>query len=228
MSYFKSKTGQKPNITSPERPQTTKSTFATKPAFAAKPAFATSLGQRPPQPSSGSSQSAQATTAITLTKPCPLCQGEVLNKGGLYYCQGRCQATWWRDSTGQLIDLAALPLGICRCCNPPQALVPATPGAICPDTSQVYLLLSEGPVPLAEAAPHGLCHCCQPALPLEPHEDGLICPAKPYHRYEEQAGQVVLLAPQGGFTTAATLAAIDEALRHNTAQLTVNGLFDFD
>jgi hypothetical protein len=160
---------------------------------------------------------------------CPLCMAALEEKAGLYLCQGRCGTTWLRNASGRLTDLAALPYGVCTCCRPPQALVPGEWGAVCPASGRDYLLTASGPRARSEASPYGLCQCCQPPMPLLAQDDTLVCQAKPYHQYERRGKQVVLISPgptPGSQTE--ILDAIDDALRRNSAQLTVNGLFDLE
>jgi hypothetical protein len=160
-------------------------------------------------------------------RPCPLCQGPLTVEAGLYRCQGRCKARWIEREAGQLIDLAALPYGICGCCAKPQVLVRGEVGAVCPLSRNEYLLLPDGPILLTEAAPLGLCRCCAPPMPLIERDKQLCCQAKPGHLYDIQDGRPALLTFGPSVVgQQETLAAIDAALRHNSANLTVNGLFD--
>ncbi len=214
MSYFKASVGQRPESAdkSPEkRPAAPKT---------ATPYFASRLG---PKRTVGDEPTDSPPTA------CPLCRAGLAEKDGVYHCRGRCGSRWLALAGGQVVDVAALPWGICACCQPPQALSETAQGAVCPRSGQGYLLLAEGPVPLAEAAPEGLCLCCQPPLPLVWREEQLVCQAKPYHAYERQGDHLALLSPTPSATAAAdTLEAIDQALRRNSARLTVNGLFDME
>jgi hypothetical protein len=144
---------------------------------------------------------------------------------------GRCGARWLEESPGRLVDLAALPFGICGCCRPPRALArsgaPAGPGAICPAGGKTYLLLPNGAAVLAEALPYGTCRCCDPPMPLIRQGAALACLARPDQRYQRKGDRPVLIAPPHP-TGAEALAAIDAALRRNSARLTTNGLFDLD
>jgi hypothetical protein len=120
-------------------------------------------------------------------------------------------------------------LGICACCNPPQALVKGHRGAVCPTTGRVYLVLPDGTVLPADAAPEGLCRCCVPPMPLVRQGENLVCMARPDHQYERRGDQVLLVAAPGNASSqvpAETLAEIDAALRRNSARVTINGLFD--
>jgi hypothetical protein len=158
---------------------------------------------------------------------CPLCQGPLVEENGLYHCRGRCRARWIETGSDQLIDLAVLPYGICTCCTGPQVLVRGEHGAVCPRSGVEYLLRPDGPHPLAEAAPHGLCRCCIPPQPLIRVDDQLACQARPDYRYQWRGNQLCLIiAGSAPANSSQTLKAIDEALCHNTAHLTVNGLFD--
>lgn len=219
MSYFKANigppTGEKQQTDKHQAPSNRQSVERQKPHFAAE------LGQRPAEPATPRPAATSPVRPVT----CPLCGGQLLAKDGLYLCQDRCQTHWLADATGHLVDLVTLPFGVCTCCTPPQALLRSNQNAICPISSEVYLLLPDGPALLAEAAPHGLCQCCQPAIPLVVQNNQLVCGAKPFNQYEKHGEQITRLS-----TTPASpsdvLDAIDEALRRNTAQLTVNGLFD--
>jgi hypothetical protein len=159
---------------------------------------------------------------------CPLCQEQLEQAEGLYQCAGRCKRRWWMDGLGKLVDAAALPYGICNCCQSPQALAPIGVGAICPRSGCEYLLLAQGPVAKTIAAPHGLCLCCIPAQPLVAQGEWLLCGAKPQQRYQWLAGdlQWLGLATAHSSGMSETLAAIDMALAQNSAHLTLHGLFD--
>jgi hypothetical protein len=145
----------------------------------------------------------------------------------VWRCQGRCGARWLAEGA-QLIDLASLPFGACSCCELPHALVRAEQGAACPASGLAYLLLPEGPRQLAEVAPHGLCRCCAPPMPLLLIEGVLVCRARPTQHYRRVGGQIVPAPAAPGDAGADVLAAIDAALRRNSARVTVNGLFDVD
>lgn len=179
-------------------------------------------------PLSPHSKGAGGPVGATAPPPlCPLCRGELVERGGLYHCEGRCKGRWVEDSPGYLLDVAALPFGVCGCCESPRPLVRGAVGAVCPASGMEYLLLPEGPVPREVAAPDGLCLCCAPPMPLVRQggdEGGLVCRAKPHNRYELVDGRPELVASSS--SPAETLDAIDAALRQNSARLTVNGLFD--
>jgi hypothetical protein len=163
------------------------------------------------------------------TPTCPLCRGSLAKEDGLYHCQGRCGAHWLEESPGYLVDLAALPYGVCACCKEPRALVKSDNGAVCPLSGRAYLLLPDGVPFLADATPHGVCQCCVPPIPLVRHDGDLVCQAKPQNRYHDAGDQVTLLpTSKPTATPAETLAAIDAALRRNSARVTVNGLFDVE
>jgi hypothetical protein len=159
---------------------------------------------------------------------CPLCRGVLEAKGGLYHCAGRCGARWLEEPAGRLVDIAALPFGICGCCQPPQALVRGDGGAICPASGSAHLLLPDGTNVLAAALPHGVCQCCVPPMPLVPRGEALVCLARPEQRYRRMGDQVARILLSSTISAADTHAAIDHALRRNSARLTVNGLFDLD
>ncbi|MGD9100197.1 MAG: hypothetical protein PVF45_06920 [Anaerolineae bacterium] len=150
-------------------------------------------------------------------------------ENGLYHCQGRCGARWVEESPGHLVDLAALPLGVCACCQSPRPLVKSEQGAVCPVSGRAYLLLPDGTTLYADAAPHGVCLCCVPPMPLAWQDGSLVCQAKPANRYR-RAGDQVSLIPRAKTTapTSETLEAIDAALRRNSARVTVYGLFDVE
>ncbi|HEX5688838.1 MAG TPA: hypothetical protein VFX76_02500 [Roseiflexaceae bacterium] len=158
---------------------------------------------------------------------CPLCRGALEEREGIYQCVGRCNARWLEEAPGRLVDLAALPLGICRCCRPPTPLVHGALGEIlCPRSGRAHLLLPGGASALLDALPHGVCPCCQPAMPLVAQGDQLACLAHPERRYERNGERLVPITTAPDAT--ATLQAIDTALRRNSARLTTNGLFDLD
>lgn len=159
---------------------------------------------------------------------CPLCRGALRREDGLYRCTGRCRTRWVEEWPGHLVDVASLPLGICGCCEGPQALVAGESGAVCPTSGREYLLLPEGPVPRELGAPLGLCRCCVPPMPLGEQDDQLVCRAKPFNRYERVGDQVRLILPSGGPDVADTLEAIDAALSQNSARLSLYGLFDLE
>lgn len=241
MSYFDSQLGQRPATQPPEDAQQ------------APRLFEAGLGACPREPVSGqasqtgsggaevscqsnpvsswqsvagSSPRQPAANCRLPTDSCPLCRGALADEGGVYRCQGRCGARWLPGHTGALLDIAALPYGICGCCRPPQALAHAGDGAICPQSGQAYLLLPGGPALRVHAAPDGLCLCCAPPAPLVRQGTGLVCAAQPDQRYELRAGVPTPLAPPND--PAAALAAIDAALRRNSARVAVHGLFDVE
>lgn len=166
MAYFDTQLGERPGERKPEP----------NPAGPApeRPYFAAQLGPAPDRPA-GPPDAREP--GAPLFADCPLCRGPLASERGVYHCRGRCGARWLVVPPGQLMDVAALPLGICGCCEPPQPLARAEAGAICPASGREYMLLPTGPAPRSAAD---------------------------------------------------TLAAIDAALRRNTARLTVNGLFDLD
>jgi hypothetical protein len=152
--------------------------------------------------------------------------------GGLYLCQGRCGARWLEEVPGQLVDVAALPYGVCGCCTPPHALVRAEEGAVCPGSGATYLLLPDGTVRRADDAPYGLCQCCAPAAPLTRRDGKLVCQARPDHVYQvdhRQGKTALFIGPPNPIATSEEVwQAIDSALQRNSARVTVNGLFDPD
>lgn len=242
MSYFEARLGPPPEPETNLNKKIVADQKPSKPIVRQKSHFAAQVGGRPAEPGRAipATQPAtqpltnqpvfhQSTSAPVSPSTCPLCGGNLLKKEGLYHCQGRCGASWLEESAGRLLDLAALPFGICGCCRQPQALVRGERGAVCPRSGEEYLLLAGGPTPRVEAAPYGLCLCCQPAMPLIQQDEGLVCQAKPYHHYQRRDRQPILIAPSAPTPSQAEmLAAIDDALRRNSARLTINGLFDFD
>jgi hypothetical protein len=146
---------------------------------------------------------------------------------GLLICSGRCRARWLKTATGKLVDVASLPLGVCACCDPRQALAGAAWGAVCPASGKGYLLLANGPQPIESAAPDGLCACCAPPAPLVWDGERLVCSRKRgqvYARKERANPQEP--APDNDGAQAAFVQAVDAALHANSAKLTVFGLFD--
>jgi hypothetical protein len=195
------------------------------------PYFATRLGPCPSNPNSRLPESEDQSTPNAQAHPlteCPLCRGPLEVRAGIYRCAGRCGARWLEDSPGRLVDLAALPHGICGCCAPPRPLARGERGLICPASRQAHLLLPSGASILTDALPHGVCGCCAPPMPLIAQDDALVCLARPDQRYRREGDQLIPLAPVPAIGAAATLEAIDAALRRNSARLTTNGLFDLD
>jgi hypothetical protein len=166
-------------------------------------------------------------SASQLVAACPLCRGPLEAQAGIYRCAGRCGTRWLEQAPGQLVDLAALPHGICGCCTPPRPLARGARDLICPASGCAHLLLPDGASVLIDALPHGVCGCCVPSMPLIAHGDALACLARPDRSYRREGGRLIALAPTPA-AGAATLAAIDTALRRNSARLTTNGLFDLD
>jgi hypothetical protein len=154
---------------------------------------------------------------------CPLCLGDLVDEHGIWRCAGRCGGRWVEETPGRLLDLAALPYGVCGCCERPQPLVRADGGAACPRSGSCYLLLPEGPRLATDAAPNGLCPCCMPPEPLIWRDGALSCRARPANRFQRVDGRLIPATDP-----AATLAAIDAALRRNSALVTMNGLFELD
>jgi hypothetical protein len=228
MSYFDTQLGRRPIVEPYQKTEKQEMT-----AIDPQPLFLAYVGRRPDSIDTPSASDGQAASIhLTILSPglptrgCPLCHGPLEEQGGLYRCLGRCGACWLAEASGRLIDLAALPFGICGCCRPPQALVRGDQGTICPASARVYLLLPNGTSVLADTLPYGACRCCAPPMPLIRQGDALACLARPEQRYQRAGDQLVLLAPA---SSAADIgAAIDTALRRNSARLTVNGLFDLD
>lgn len=196
---------------------------------AATPHFTTSLGARPQCAAPGMlpAETLELMTAESRALRCPLCRSALTELHCVWLCTGRCGARWLEALPGQLVDLAALPYGICRCCERPQALVRVEQRLICPVSGSDHLLLPDGAHLLDQAAPNGLCSCCAPPAPLIWHAGVLICQAKPgnhYQRVGEQVRPIPVVAASGE----ATLAAIDQALRRNNAHVLTHGLFDLD
>ena len=237
MSYFNTRTGPRPDK-GDERGQRKAGMGQQRADQMPRPAFAAQTGARPLKPDRSLERGAfgapspihDTCSSVPAPLSCPLCCGVLArDEAGLHRCQGRCGARWLETSPGHLVDLATLPLGICTCCKPPQALVKGNQGAVCPATGRVYLLLPDGTVLPADAVPEGLCQCCVPPMPLVRREGRLVCAARPDHVYERRGDEVLLIAAPGnapGQTPAETLAEIDAALRRNSARVTINGLFD--
>jgi hypothetical protein len=226
MSYFGATLGPRPSSDGPAETDgpTTRPEPATR--LAARP---TTTGERPATTGPATPETPAITGPAILAPTCPLCRGALAEERGVWRCRGRCGASWAEDLGGALVDLAALPYGVCACCERPRPLARAPGGAACPASGLAYLLLPEGPRPLAEAAPHGLCRCCTPPMPLVLQDGALACRARPGQRYTRTGGVVTPLASEpAGRDTAEALAAIDAALRQNSARVTVNGLFDLD
>jgi hypothetical protein len=189
-----------------------------------RPLFAARTGSRPTKHTQHATRNTQYPISDIQYLSCPLCRSPLSQENGLWRCQGRCGARWVEDGNSGLLDLAALPFGVCACCERPQALVRGDDGPVCPASGRRYLLLAGGAALPADAALHGLCQCCAPPSPLDGR---LVCQAKPTHEYRCTAGGVTLVgSPNGSGTPTETLAAIDEALRRNNARVVINGLFE--
>ena len=229
MSYFDARLGQRPVLGIKDEEEKTKD-------MGPRPCFATQTGPRPLTPGDVNTQypipnpTPLRSGDYRIQSPnCPLCRGPLSREDDLYHCQGRCGARWVEASPGHLVDLAALPLGVCACCQPPQALVQSEGGAVCPTSGRPYLLLPDGATLPADAAPHGICQCCVPPMPLACRDGHLVCQARPTNHYRRVDGKVALIpTPRTTAPPAETLAAIDAALRRNSAQVTVYGLFDVE
>jgi hypothetical protein len=229
MSYFDTSVGKRPIEQTAAKQATLQKRDEEMPYFAAR------LGPCPSKPDSRRPQTTEEAdpgTHVTLSPchlvtACPLCRGPLEAQAGIYRCSGRCGARWLEEAPGRLVDLAALPHGICACCAPPRPLVRGDPGPVCPASARAHLLLPGGTSVLADALPHGVCACCAPPMPLIAEGDALACLARPDRRYRREGQQLIALAPAPA-AGAATLEAIDAALRRNSARLTANGLFDLD
>jgi hypothetical protein len=229
MSYFDVGVGKRP-IEQAIAKQTPSSTHGEE-----MPYFAARLGSCPSKPDSRWRQSEEQAdpgalvplSSCHLVTVCPLCRGQLEAQAGIYHCAGRCGARWLEEAPGRLVDLAALPHGICGCCAPPRPLAAGAPGLICPGSGRTHLQLPGGASVLTDALPHGICGCCAPPMPLIAQGDALVCLVRPDQRYRREGQQLIALAPVPA-GAAATMAAIDAALRRNSARLTTNGLFDLD
>src|SRR5436853_3247811 len=235
MSYFRTNLGKRP-VDQPDaeaQPKSDAGWEKERPYFAARlgPCPSKAEDRRPEGGDRGvagdshSSQSPHAERQAPISC-CPLCRAALLAEGGLYRCAGRCGAAWLEESPGRLVDLAALPFGVCRCCRAPRALVRGERGAVCPASGSAHLLLPDGTTILADTAPQGVCQCCAPPAPLVWRDQALVCSARPDNHYRRAGEQLVLIPTTPAATE--TLEAIDAALRQNSARLTVHGLFDLD
>lgn len=161
---------------------------------------------------------------------CPRCNGVLAEDDGFARCGGRCQRRWVVGGPGRWLDPATLPLGVCSCCRPRQALVAAAVGAICPGSHTEYVILPEGVIQRAAAASLGICRCCLPPQPLAKTASGLVCRNKPQQHYQivqgvEGVEEVVWMGLAPALDQATVTAAIDAALSENNAKLTLFGLF---
>lgn len=191
-----------------------------------KPHFAAQVGK---QVVMASSLPPTEQGKIAAAQRCPRCMGMLAEGDGLLHCGGRCGGRWVMAGGARLLDPATLPLGVCGCCLPRVPLVRAEVGAVCPQSHGEYLVLPEGVMARATVAPLGICHCCLPPQPLVEVANYLVCRNKPQQHYAVVEGAVtwIGLAPvveQAGDQAAVT-AAIDAALRANSAELTLFGLF---
>lgn len=230
MGYFDSKLGKKNTPSAAEQPKAPATSSPNSKPADKSALFASRLGQKPEQNTLVESDTApRQDTLVEPQKTCPLCKGNLQAVDRLWHCQGRCKSRWLLDVEGRWQDVAALPYGICICCETAQALVQGDLSPICPNTGEAHLRLPDGRSILASDAPNGLCQCCLPPTPLAWAEQMLICPSKPQKHYQRLHGQIILLPSEQNKTAGeATAQAIDEALRKNIAKITTNGLFDFD
>jgi hypothetical protein len=229
MSYFDTDVGKRPIEQMAAKKETIQERDEETPYFSAR------LGPCPSKPDSRRPQATeQAYPGAQVTLPschrvinCPLCRSPLETQGSIYHCAGRCGARWLEETPGRLVDLAALPHGICGCCAAPRPLARGEPGPICPASGRAHLLLPSGASVLVDTLPHGVCSCCSPPMPLIAEGDTLACLARPDQRYRREGQRLIALAPAPA-GSAAALEAIDIALRRNSARLTTNGLFDLD
>jgi hypothetical protein len=229
MSYFNAGVGKRPIEQTAAKKEMIQERDEETPYFAAR------LGPCPSKPDSHLPQSVEQANPgapVTLSPchlvtACPLCRGPLEAQGSVYRCTGRCGARWLEEVPGRLVDLAALPHGICGCCAPPRPLVRGEPELICPASGRAHLLLPSGASVLVDTLPHGVCGCCVPPMPLIAEGDALACLVRPDRRYRREGQRLIALAPAPA-GSAATLQAIDAALRRNSARLTTNGLYDLD
>lgn len=223
MSYFSSRVGRPPSSAAKDK------TASPKPVTSDSSLnggyFGAGLGRAPNQPKP---ELAPSTTPSV--GPCPLCGGKLVEDKRLWRCQDRCGTPWLLlDEGSHLLDLAALPFGICQCCDKAAALIKTDVGLLCPRSGEAHLLLPNGQSLRRKDVPNGLCLCCAPPQPLIWQDDHLCCPAKPANHYQRQGGKLKQLnTTKQPAAPADLLQAIDQALHQNTAKLTVNGLFDFD
>lgn len=213
MGYFDTKLGGRP-----QEPTQAESPKPQQPAEQ-QGLFANSLGAQPSMDRRPHGQEERQ------SQLCPLCRSELIIERGRMHCSG-CMADWWRNAQGELQDVASLPYGLCSCCEEAQPLQRHVNGAICPASATVFVLLPEGILPLEQAAPYGLCQCCVPAAPLLMLEGTLCCRAKPMNSYVWKEGKLRITTHTK--TKKDLHKAIDEALRNNTANATLYGLFDID
>lgn len=233
MAYFGVSLGRRPGAeTNKRETQSQEKTIeGSKPE--PHPHFASQIGLRPATNATpvAESPSPIPRSPTTIPEPllCPLCRGSLAVEDRLYRCQERCGGRWVETSPGHLVDVAALPYGVCTCCSSPQALVKSDAGVVCPVSGRAYLLLPDGTTFLADATPYGVCQCCIPPMPLVWQAGSVVCLSKPGNRYQHDGGGLAL-APKGKTTATPqeTLQVIDAALRRNNAWVTVNGLFDVE
>lgn len=211
--FFKSHLGKREQAESDQTPATQAPTPEPQP-------FGATLGERPVQSVPAGVQRRPVFTH------CPLCRGELKYDAGLWLCQGRCHARWIVEHE-RLLDVAALPYGICACCAEPQALVRSTIGfATCPTSARIHLLNSDGTRLLVDTLIDGTCACCSPMQPLARIGAQIVCTRQPHEHYVRAGDTWQRLTSTK--LPSASLDAIDQALRENTAKVGLYGLFDVD
>lgn len=112
----------------------------------------------------------------------------------------------------------------CACCPEPQALIADDGALACPATGERYAALATGELARAAALPFGLCRCCEARQPLIRSGDAIVCLGRPEQRYA-RSGAGYLPLPAGAPAPLADAAAIDAALRANSALLGPSGVF---
>ncbi len=113
----------------------------------------------------------------------------------------------------------------CGCCAPARPLAPGDGALLCPVTGELYAVLATGALARAAELPFGLCRCCEVRQPLIRCAGAVVCLARPEQAYRRVGGHYVAVEAAAEHVPLVDAAAIDAALRANTALLGVNGVF---
>ncbi len=140
--------------------------------------------------------------------------------------EGRIASAPYPASTIAQADGDAHQAGLCcQCCTPPRVLTPADGTLACPHTGELYAAMATGGLARATELPFGLCRCCEARQPLMRCGETVVCLAQPDQVYIRAGGVYLPRPPDEAQIILTDAAAIDAALRANSALLGVNGVF---